>query len=130
LRRAFRFASHELDERGGVVIVVARYIPVGRVAVNVTAGASEFPRPRFLGFTAIAAVTWAAYSVAIGALAGTWVEQNPLLGAVGGIAVAVLLGVASDNVVRRRIARRPALVEREEAPSPLPVECAECAPRA
>ncbi len=119
LRRAFRFASRELDHRGGVLIVVARYIPVGRVAVNVTAGASEFPRPRFVGLTGIATVAWASYTVAIGALAGAWVKDNPLLGAVGGIVVALLLGVAADHIVRRLISRRTqAEAETEAVASP------------
>lgn len=129
LRRAFRFASRELDERGGAIIVVARYIPVGRVAVNVTAGASEFRRRRFMGLTAIATVTWAAYSVAVGALAGTWVEQYPLLGALGGIALAVVLGVGVDHVVRRLTVRTTAVDDDGEVADPVPVECAASAPR-
>lgn len=101
LRRAFHFASRELHQRSAVIIVVGRYIPVGRVAVNVTAGAGRFARPRFMALTALAAASWAAYAVTIGALAGAWVEENTLLGAVAGIAVAVLLGVAVDQLVRR-----------------------------
>lgn len=99
--RAVRRAESELDRRGGLAIVVARYIPVGRVAVNVTAGAGTFSRPRFVLLSGMAAVSWAAYSVGIGALAGHWVEQNPLLGAVGGIALAGSLGLLVDRVLQR-----------------------------
>lgn len=101
LRQAFRRAEHELDRRGGLALVVARYIPVGRVAVNVTAGAGTFPRRRFVLLSGIAAVTWATYSVAIGALAGHWVESNPLLGAIAGIAFAATLGVIVDRMLSR-----------------------------
>ncbi|WP_052110078.1 DedA family protein [Knoellia sinensis] len=106
LRSAFRRAEHELDRRGGLAIVVARYIPVGRVAVNVTAGAGTFSRGRFVLLSAIAAVTWASYSVAIGALAGHWVEANPLLGAVAGIAFAATLGLIVDRLLSRAHPRR------------------------
>jgi membrane protein DedA with SNARE-associated domain len=104
LRSAFGVAARELDRRGGLFIVVGRYIPVGRVAVNLTAGASEFPRRRFLGLTALAGITWAVYSVGIGALAGAWLEDNPLLGAAAGVVVAVLIGAVIDRVLRRRAA--------------------------
>ena len=104
LRSAFGFAARELDRRGGLFILVGRYIPVGRVAVNLTAGASQFPRRRFLGLTALAGITWAVYSVGIGALAGAWLEDNPLLGAAAGVVVAVLIGAVIDRVLRRRVA--------------------------
>lgn len=114
LRKSFALAARELDRRSGVLIVVARYIPVGRVAVNLTAGASEFPRRRFVALTGLAAITWATYSVGIGALAGAWVQANPLVGGAIGIAAAVLLGVAADHLLRRltpRPAEAPAVVE-------------------
>lgn len=101
VRTAFLRAESELDRRGGLAIVVARYIPVGRVGVNVTAGAGTFSQPRFVLLSAMAAVSWATYSVGIGALAGHWVEQNPLLGAIGGIALAGALGLVVDRVLQR-----------------------------
>ncbi|WP_404384960.1 DedA family protein [Knoellia locipacati] len=108
VRESFLRAESELDRRGGLAIVVARYIPVGRVAVNVTAGAGTFSHRRFVLLTALAATSWAAYSVGIGALAGHWVEQNPLLGAVGGIALAGGLGLVVDRVLQRaKRAARP-----------------------
>ena len=101
LRRAVGRASDALESRGGLVILVARYVPVGRVAVNLTAGATGYPRRRFLGFAALAAVTWSAWSVGVGAVAGRWVADNPLLGAAAGITVALALGLAADHVARR-----------------------------
>lgn len=59
-RRALERASHTLDQRGAVVILTARYVPLGRVAVNLTAGATGFPPRRFFGVAAVAATTWAA----------------------------------------------------------------------
>lgn len=90
-------ASDTLERRGAVVILVARYVPVGRVAVNLTAGATAYPPRRFVGLTALAALTW---SVGVGALPGRWVADNPLLGAAVGIAVALMVGLAVDRLVR------------------------------
>lgn len=94
-------ASDALDRRGAVVILSARYVPLGRVAVNLTAGATGFPPRRFVGLAAVAATTWAAWSVGVGALAGHWLEGNPLLGSVLGVVAALLLGLGIDRVARR-----------------------------
>jgi membrane protein DedA with SNARE-associated domain len=100
-RRALERASATLERRGAVVILSARYVPLGRVAVNLTAGATGFPPGRFVPLAAVAATTWAAWSVGIGALAGHWLEGNPLLGSAAGIVVALILGLLVDRVTRR-----------------------------
>lgn len=99
-RRAMGWARSRLRQRGGVIIVVARYIPIGRVAVNLTAGATAYPRHRFMGFTVLSGVTWAAWSVALGTLAGGWVEDNPLLASVVGIALAFVVGLVVERLAR------------------------------
>ena len=82
-RRLLDRASGTLERRGALVVLTARYVPLGRVAVNLTAGATGFPPRRFAGLAALAAATWAAWSVAVGALAGHWLDGNPLLGSAG-----------------------------------------------
>ncbi|GAB3618721.1 DedA family protein [Okibacterium endophyticum] len=99
---ALRWADRGLARRGAMLIFVARYIPVGRIAVNMTAGATRFPRRRFIPLTMIAGASWAAYSVAIGSLAGHWVKDQPLLGAAIGIAIAIVIGLVVDRVITVR----------------------------
>lgn len=106
LGRAVHLATRTLDERGGLVVVLARYVPAGRVAVGLTAGASGYPRRRFVGFAALAAASWAAYGVGIGALAGRWASDEPILAAVVGVGFALVLGLAVDRVVRRLVLAR------------------------
>lgn len=103
---AIGWARRSLEQRGTSLILIARYIPVGRIAVNLTAGATGYPRRRFVAASAVAAVTWAAYSVAIGTIAGVWFEANPLVGAAIGVALALLIGIVIDRVSARRRARR------------------------
>ena len=70
---AFERAAGALERRGALVILSARYVPMGRVAVNLTAGATGFPPRRFGGLAALAAGSWAAWSVGVGApRAGGW----------------------------------------------------------
>ncbi len=95
-------AETELDKRAATLILTARYIPVGRVAVNVTAGATRFPYRRFLPLAVLAAISWAAYNIGIGVVAGSWVRDNPLLGAAAAIVFALVVGVVIDKIMARR----------------------------
>jgi membrane protein DedA with SNARE-associated domain len=105
---AFSRAELALERRGAPLIIGARYIPVGRVAVNMSAGALGYPWRRFLPLSAIAAATWAVYSAGIGILAGQWFKDQPLLGAVLGVVVAIVIGVVIDRVSASRRRRAEA----------------------
>lgn len=108
---AFAHAERALDERGAALILGARYIPVGRVAVNMSAGAFRYPWRRFLPLSVLAGLGWSVLSLAIGLLAGKWVEDQPIVGAAIGVAIAVTLGVVIDRctAVRRRRAAHTVL---------------------
>ncbi|SEE67592.1 membrane protein DedA, SNARE-associated domain [Arthrobacter alpinus] len=98
--KAFAWAGKELEKRGAMLIFTARYIPVGRIAVNFTAGATYFPWRRFVVLDAVAVVTWAGYSVAVGTFAGRWVHDNPLLGVGIAVAFAIVIGFAVDHAMK------------------------------
>lgn len=100
IRRTMAWAAHQLDKRGAVIIMAARYIPVGRVAVNITAGATQFPRPLFVMLDAVAAISWAGYSIAIGTVAGQWLHDNTLLAMVVAVTGGVLLGLLLERVLK------------------------------
>lgn len=105
---AFNRAEKALSRNGVALILGARYIPVGRVAVNISAGALRYPRRRFMAVSTVAGLSWALYSTAIGMLAGHWLSEQPLLSAVAGIVFAVVLGFIIDRLttlIRRRRTR-------------------------
>ena len=104
--RILKWAGRSLDERAAAVLLTARFVPFGRVAVNLTAGASNFRYPRFLALTAIAGVCWATYTSVVGALFGAWFDGNPLLAVVVSVIVALTLGVVVDRVTARIAAVR------------------------
>ena len=111
-RVAFDWAGNVLAVRGGLIIVVSRYIPGARTAITLTAGAVRHPLRSFSFFDAIAAVTWAAYSSLIGYIGGAAFEDDPIKGLVLGLglALAVTAAVELARHVRGRGARRPAHV--------------------
>lgn len=99
MQRSFAWAGYELQKRAASLILVARFIPIGRVAVNLTAGATGYSRRSFVGLTALSAVVWSSYSVGIGVLAGSWFEHNHLLGVMVAIGIAVVLGIVVDRII-------------------------------
>lgn len=111
-------ATAQLHRRSAAYLLTARYIPVGRVAVNMTAGATRLPFRRFLPLIALAGLSWAAYNAAVGAIAGVWVQDNPLLGIVIAVALAMLVGLGLDRLAQRRERRRQEATQQAE-PSPI-----------
>lgn len=74
-RRRFKWAEEQLEERGGELIMVARFIPGGRTAVTLSAGTLGYPWRRFAAFDAVAAVAWALYSSLLGYYGGKTFES-------------------------------------------------------
>jgi membrane protein DedA with SNARE-associated domain len=100
------WARRQLEARGGLLIIAGRYVPIGRIAINMTAGATHYPRRKFMAFDVVAGMSWAAWSIVVGRLAGHWVEDNPVLGAAIAIVIAVLIGTLIDHLIRRFTSRR------------------------
>ena len=99
---ALAWAERALERRGASFIIAARYIPIGRVAVNMTAGAVRYPRRRFTLLAGIAAITWACYSTVIGVSAGAaFRDHSPLWGVVVGVIGGVVIGILVDWLLRR-----------------------------
>jgi membrane protein DedA with SNARE-associated domain len=118
MQTAFQWAGRELRKRPASLVLVARFVPIGRVAVNLTAGATRFRHLRFVGLTVLSAALWSSYSVAIGMFFGQWFENNHLLGAAIAIACAIVLGIIVDLLISRLRGRLPEESAGGAAPSP------------
>ncbi|MFC7842110.1 DedA family protein [Streptomyces sp. NPDC057382] len=78
-----------LARGGGALVVLARFAPAGRSVVSLGAGAARRRARDFLPWSALAGLTWAAYSVALGyfgaqLLGATWVATAVSVGALFG----------------------------------------------
>lgn len=106
VRAVFAWAGENLQRRAALVILIARYIPFGRVAVNLVAGATGFPYRRYLPLSLLACSAWAVYNVGVGAAFGAWLGDYPVVAVVVSIVVAVAVGLVIDAVRMRRAAAR------------------------
>ncbi|MFD8533270.1 DedA family protein [Streptosporangium canum] len=109
--KAFAWAERALAERGGLVLVVARYIPGGRTACTLTMGAVAYPRRSFALFDGLATVSWALYSALIGYVGGAAFENDPVKGLLLGLGIALSITAVAETV--RHVRRRRTTGERE-----------------
>ncbi|MEV0378824.1 DedA family protein [Nonomuraea sp. NPDC050643] len=115
-KKAFVWARGALAERGGLVLVVARYIPGGRTATTLTMGAVRHPLRSFTFFDSIAAVSWAIYSGLIGFFGGMAFENDPIKGLLLGLGIALSI-TAVVEIVRWVRKRRAIQVSPERLPA-------------
>jgi len=97
------WAEEQLDDRGGQLIVVARFIPGGRTAVTLSAGTLGYPWKRFALFDLAATLLWASYSALLGFYGGKTFES--FWGLVLALLTAFALAGATE-LVRWAIRRR------------------------
>ncbi|MEU6405896.1 VTT domain-containing protein [Streptomyces sp. NPDC046985] len=89
-----------LSRGGGTLVVIARFAPAGRSVVSFSAGATHRRVRDFLPWSALAGLTWAAYSVALGYLGARWLGAAWLATAVS-VAALFAAGAAAAYLVRR-----------------------------
>jgi membrane-associated protein len=99
------WAHRQVQERGGELIVIARFIPAGRTVVTLSAGTLEYPYPKFLFFDAIAASIWASYAALLGYFGGQAFEHQPWKGLLLAFAIAFAVTGAVE-LVRWYLKRR------------------------
>ena len=122
-RRAVEAAERGLDKRALVFLMTARYIPFGRTAVNLVAGAVHYPHRHFWPRSLLSTFVWAVYSCAIGAVAGAWFEDNHLLAITVALIAAVVMALIVErliNALHRALDRRAALREAAEVGPEIP----------
>ena len=91
-----------LSRSGPLLIAGGRFVPGVRFAVNVSMGLIEYPYRRFLLFSAIGGVLWAAYTCLLAYWIGTALADFPLGSIIiSGVVTTVLIG-AVYLIDRRR----------------------------
>ena len=104
-KKRIAWAQRQVEERGGELIVIARFIPGGRTAVTLSAGTLGYPWRKFFFFDAIAGFVWGLYAASLGYFGGSAFEDAPWKGLLlaFGIAFAVTGAV---ELVRWYLRRR------------------------
>lgn len=64
------WAREQISDRGGLLLITARFIPGGRTAITIASGITRQPRSWFVRWTFIAATIWATYAAGLARLVG------------------------------------------------------------
>jgi membrane protein DedA with SNARE-associated domain len=84
----------QFDRRGGLFIIVGRFIPGGRSAVAVSAGVLQFGWIQFMIYDAIAAVIWSFQAALPGFIGGSLIQDRPWLAMIFGFVLSGLMALA------------------------------------
>lgn len=71
--------GEQVHERGGLLLITARFIPGGRTALTLSCGVTRQPRRWFVGWAAVAAIIWGNYAALLGFIGGKSFEENHTL---------------------------------------------------
>jgi membrane protein DedA with SNARE-associated domain len=103
-RRHLDRAHKMVEERGGYLIVIARFIPAGRTAVTFACGSLDWEWIRFIKFDIVAGVIWGSYASLLGYFGGKSFQDSPFKGFL--VAFAVAIGITCGVEVVRWIRKR------------------------
>ncbi|PZT69594.1 hypothetical protein DN402_24260 [Streptomyces sp. SW4] len=90
-----------LARGGGALVVLARFAPAGRSVVSLVAGAAHRRARDFVPWSALAGLSWAGYSVALGYFGGQWLGATWLATGVSLVAL-FAAGAGAAYLVRRQ----------------------------
>ncbi len=64
------WARQQIHERGGLLLITARFIPGGRTALTLSCGITRQRRSWFIRWVLVATVIWASYAALLGRIGG------------------------------------------------------------
>ena len=117
-------AERMVQRQGAALVVVGRFLPGIRIAINLSCGAGQMAYPRFLAFDTIGAIVWSSQAALLGYYAGKAFADQIWVAFVVAFGVTALVGgfVAVRERKRVREERAAAEEERGAAGPPSPTE--------
>jgi membrane protein DedA with SNARE-associated domain len=96
-RQALGWARGQFERRGGLVVLVGRYVPGGRTAATFTGGVIHYPWLRFAAFDVVAGAAWAVYAAVLGYVGGRFFEHHAWVALLVAFGLAALVTLAVEG---------------------------------
>jgi len=100
------WAREQIADRGGLLLITARFIPGGRTAVTIASGITRQSRGWFIRWSFIAAVIWATYAAGLARLVGEPFKDNHALAFWIAFGTALGINIAIEIIRLRRLKRK------------------------
>lgn len=102
--KRLEWADQQIEERGGLLLITARFIPGGRTLLTLSCGITGQPHKWFAKWVGTAAIIWASYASLLGYVGGKTFEDNHTLAFVVAFTTAVSVTILIEVVrhVRNR----------------------------
>ena len=88
----------QIRDRGGLLLITARFIPGGRTLLTLSCGVTKQPRKWFIGWAIVAASIWSTYASLLGFIGGKSFADNHtnafLIAFASAFSVTILIEVA------------------------------------
>ena len=104
--KRLEWAENQIEERGGLLLITARFIPGGRTILTLSCGVTGQPHRWFARWVGIAACVWATYAALLGYIGGKAFEDNHTMAFVLAFTMAVSITVLIEGVRHVRKRRR------------------------
>lgn len=106
-RQRLRWAQHQIENRGGNLLITARFVPGGRTIVTLTCGITGQSQKWFLKWSAIAAVIWGLYATLLGFIGGKSFEDNHTKAFIAAFSIAIVATIVVEVVRHFRSKKKP-----------------------
>lgn len=100
------WAREQIQDRGGLLLITARFIPGGRTAITIASGITRQSRAWFVRWTFIAAAIWATYAAGLARLVGEPFKDDHSKAFWIAFGTALGINVAIEVVRHRRLKRK------------------------
>ena len=97
-RQRLRWAQHQIENRGGNLLITARFIPGGRTIVTLSCGITGQSRQWFMKWSAIAGVIWGLYATLLGFIGGKSFQDNHTKAFLTAFSIAIVATVLVEVV--------------------------------
>jgi len=101
-QRRLNWAAEQVRDRGGLLLVTARFIPGGRTALTISCGLTQQPQRWFVKWVALAVTIWATYAAVLGAIFGRALQDNHTAAFLIAFFTALAINIIIEIVRKRR----------------------------
>jgi membrane protein DedA with SNARE-associated domain len=102
------WANTQIQHRGGLLLITARFIPGGRTVLTLSSGITRQKRSWFIRWVALATIVWATYAAMLGFIGGAAFENSHTKAFLLAFGLAIGTNIAIEIIRHVRKKRRKA----------------------